>query len=113
MIVAALHCDQSSATADPHAAEVPVDCVQCRRPVDPDQMRPMLGRVRKVLVDGGTEPPVITAAIESMVAATRAWQCGRCRSWLCNGCVCAGVTSGGGLLSPHEGCGGEFRSPDS
>lgn len=49
----------------------------------------------------------------NLLSATEAWQCDRCRRWICNDCLLPLVIRSRARRMRHRGCGGVFVAPDA
>ena len=60
---------------------------------------------------GDSDAGLAAQMARAMGAVTKAWKCDTCGEWICNECVCSGVTSGSIDQIQHSNCGGMFRAP--
>ena len=84
-------------------------CARCGHPVPPDQMESKYEAIMETL---GASGPLAEQA-RNVASAMEAWQCARCRRWICNNCILPFVISSRARKMRHKTCGGIFLAPDA
>ena len=85
--------------------EETVSCSLCGNPIAPHTMENVQELLDKIGLGHGS---LIDEVTRFAAASAQAFQCDRCRAWMCNDCVKKRTHSG---EIPHSECGGMFRAP--
>lgn len=88
-------------------------CGICLQPIPPVQMEPKHETLSERWKDSSPPDNPLEDHARNVLSAMEAWQCERCRHWICNDCILPHVIRSRARRMRHRGCGGVFKAPDA